>query len=56
MDVIVNVNVDVPDGDEPRVVVKKNKGPARSKGGIIQFPQMNTNNNPILDMMGIKET
>lgn len=54
MDVIVNINVG-PDQTPPKVVVKKKKIPQK-KGGVVQFPEMPENNNPILDMMGIKET
>lgn len=67
MDIVVNVNIDA-GSEEPKVKVNKTplKKPAvktpskqlgvKKAGGIIQFPPMNPENNPILDMMGIKET
>ena len=59
MDIVVNINVDS-DKETPKVEVKKKQKPIVKRvsktGGVVQFPAMPTNSNPILDMMGIKET
>ena len=51
----INIVVNVGDGDKPKVEVKKSIKPM-SKGGVLQFPAMPVNNNPVLDMLGIRET
>lgn len=58
MDVIVNVNIEAPEGEEPNVVIKKPKKKKNNvAGGVLQFPENDVqNNNSILDMMGIGRT
>jgi hypothetical protein len=53
--IVVNVNIDT-QGKDPKVEVKKNDAGKKSEGGVIQFPPMTSTNNPILDILGIKET
>jgi hypothetical protein len=56
MDIVVNVNIDT-GGEQPKVEVKKplKKKPMKA-GGVLQFPAMPVDNNPVLDVLGIKET
>ena len=53
----INVTINVGDGEEPKVEVKKPlKKKPMSKGGVLEFPAMPMNNNPVLDMIGVRET
>jgi hypothetical protein len=55
MDIVVNVNIDTK-GEEPEVIVKKPNEKLNKSGGVLQFPEVTSQNNPILDILGIKET
>jgi hypothetical protein len=56
MDINITVNVEA-GKEEPTIKVqqplKKKKG---SKGGVLQFPEQTSENNPILDILGINKT
>jgi hypothetical protein len=52
----INIVVNVGDGESPKVEVKKPIKKPLSKGGVLQFPAMPVNNNPVLDFLGIQET
>lgn len=53
MDIVVNVNIEA-GSDKPKVEVNKKPQPKKA-GGVLQFPAMPVNNNPILDIIGVKE-
>jgi hypothetical protein len=56
MDIVVNVNIDTK-GEQPKVEVKK---PLKKKnnvaGGILEFPEEVSEDNSILDLLGIGRT
>lgn len=56
MDVIVNINIDPADEEKPKVTVKKAKGKNNVAGGILEFPEDVSDDNSILDMLGIGRT
>lgn len=56
-EIVVNINIDAGE-EKPKVEVKKvepKKKKPMSRGGVLQFPAMPVDNNPVLDMMGIRE-
>lgn len=54
MDIIVNVNIDT-NGEKPKVKVMK--APDAEAGGVLRFPEQQVSeNNSILDMLGIGRT
>jgi hypothetical protein len=59
-DVNVVINIEA-GGETPKVEVKKPIPTAQNKkhnlaGGVLQFPEMDQDNNAILDLMGIQST
>lgn len=55
MDIVINIKIGE-DKEDSKVEVKKKPAAKKRTGGVVQFPAMPVQNNPILDMMGIKET
>jgi hypothetical protein len=54
MDIIVNISVG--DDEKPEVKVQQPAKKKLAKGGVLQFPEETSENNAILDMLGIRET